>query len=202
MTTMHVTFYAVLTYLVTYETDHLGHAADDAALLSTGMSLLALVLVPTFGRMSDRFGRRPVFLAAAVALFVLATPAFLLMRTGTWGTVVAGLVLAVLLSAIRGTYAVWSAELFPTRNGQGGLSLAYNVSAALFAGTVPFLMTVLIEATGSTLVPGPYLMVAAAAGIVAAITLKETAGTPLLTAEDLGASRAPAIADPAGRRRA
>ncbi|NAZ77043.1 MFS transporter [Kineococcus sp. T13] len=190
MTTMHVTFYAVLTYLVTYETDHLGHSADDAALLSTGMSLLALVLVPSFGRLSDRLGRRPVFLGAAIALFLLATPAFLLMRTGTAGTVVAGLVLAVLLSAILGTYAVWSAELFPTRNRQGGLSLAYNVSAALFAGTVPFLMTVLIEATGSILVPGPYLMVAAAVGIIAALTLRETAGQSLLTAEDIQPSTA------------
>ncbi|WP_410599441.1 MFS transporter [Amycolatopsis sp. lyj-90] len=184
MTMMHVPFYAVLTYLVTYETDHLGHSAGDAALLSTVISLLALVLVPAFGRLSDRVGRRPVLLGAGIALFVLATPAYLVMRTGLTGTWIGGLTLGVVLAAILGTYAVWSAEIFPTRTRQGGLSIAYNLTAALFAGTVPYLMTVLISATGSTLVPGPYLMVAAAVGLVAAFSMRETAGKSLSQKED------------------
>ncbi|WP_410663274.1 MFS transporter [Amycolatopsis sp. lyj-84] len=184
MTMMHVPFYAVLTYLVTYETDHLGHSAGDAALLSTVISLLALVLVPAFGRLSDRVGRRPVLLGAGIALFVLATPAYLVMRTGLTGTWIGGLTLGVVLAAILGTYAVWSAEIFPTRTRQGGLSIAYNLTAALFAGTVPYLMTVLISATGSTLVPGPYLMVAAAVGLVAAFSMRETAGKSLSQTED------------------
>ncbi|QUH03996.1 MFS transporter [Saccharopolyspora erythraea] len=185
MTMMHVPFYAVLTYLVTYQTDYLGHSSDSAALLSTVISLVGLVLVPTFGRLSDRVGRRPVLLGAGVALFLLATPAYLLMRTGLTGTWIGGLTLGVVLSAILGTYAVWSAEIFPTRTRQGGLSIAYNLTAALFAGTVPYLMTVLISATGSTLVPGPYLMAAALIGLIAAYSLRETAGDPLLQAEDL-----------------
>jgi MHS family proline/betaine transporter-like MFS transporter len=186
MTMMHVPFYAVLTYLVTYETDYLGHSSGSAALLSTAISLIGLVLVPAFGRLSDRVGRRPVLIGAGIALFVLATPAYLLMRTGLTGTWIGGLVLGVVLAAILGTYAVWSAEIFPTRTRQGGLSIAYNVTAALFAGTVPYLMTVLISATGSTLVPGPYLMVAAVIGLIAAFSLRETAGNSLLQAEDLG----------------
>ncbi|MEV1022769.1 MFS transporter [Streptomyces sp. NPDC050264] len=185
MAAMHVPFYAVLTYLVTYETDHLGHSADNAALLSTVISLMGLALVPLFGALSDRVGRKPVFIGATAALLVLSTPAFLLMRTGLVGTWIAGLVLGVILAAILGTYAVWSAEIFPTRTRQSGLSVAYNITAALFAGTVPSLMTVLISATGSTLVPGPYLMVFAVGGLVAALTLKETAGTTLLRPEDV-----------------
>ncbi|GAA4842543.1 MFS transporter [Saccharopolyspora rosea] len=185
MTMMHVPFYAVLTYLVTYETDYLGHSSGSAALLSTVISLTGLVLVPAFGRLSDRVGRRPILLGAGVALFVLSTPAFLLMRMGLTGTWIGGLVLGVVLAAILGTYAVWSAEIFPTRTRQGGLSIAYNLTAALFAGTVPYVMTVLISATGSTLVPGPYLMVAAVIGLIAAFSLRETAGNPLLQAADL-----------------
>ncbi|GAA2621982.1 MFS transporter [Streptomyces axinellae] len=185
MAAMHVPFYAVLTYLVTYETDHLGHTADSAALLSTVISLLGLVLVPLFGRLSDRVGRKPVFIGATAALLVVSTPAFLLMRTGLAGTWAAGLLLGTILAAILGTYAVWSAEIFPTRTRQSGLSIAYNITAALFAGTVPYLMTVLISSTGSTLVPGPYLMLFAAGGLAAALSLKETAGSALLRAEDV-----------------
>ena len=185
MAAMHVPFYAVLTYLVTYETDHLGHSADNAALLSTAISLLGLGLVPLFGLLSDRVGRKPVFVGATAALLVVSTPAFLLMRTGLVGTWIAGLLLGVILAAILGTYAVWSAEVFPTRTRQSGLSIAYNLTAALFAGTVPYLMTVLISATGSALVPGPYLMVFAGGGLVAALSLRETAGSALLHPEDV-----------------
>ncbi|WP_078873017.1 MULTISPECIES: MFS transporter [unclassified Streptomyces] len=185
MAAMHVPFYAVLTYLVTYETDHLGHSADSAALLSTVISLLGLVLVPLFGLLSDRVGRKPVFVGATAALLVVSTPAFLLMRTGTAGTWAAGLLLGTILAAILGTYAVWSAEVFPTRTRQSGLSISYNLTAALFAGTVPYLMTVLISATGSTLVPGPYLMVFAAGGLIAALSLRETVGSTLLRPEDI-----------------
>lgn len=185
MTMMHVPFYAVLTYLVTYETDYLGHSSGSAAALSTVISLVGLFLVPFFGRLSDRVGRRPVLIGAGAALFVLAIPAYLLMRTGLVGTWIGGLALGTILAAILGTYAVWSAEIFPTRTRQSGLSIAYNITAALFAGTVPYLMTVLISATGSTLVPGPYLMVAAAVGLIAAFSMRETVGTPLLHKEDL-----------------
>nr|WP_222131765.1 MFS transporter [Pseudonocardia sp. C8] len=188
MTMMHVLFYAVLTYLVTYQTDHLGHSAESAALLSTFASMLGLILVPAFGLLSDRVGRKPVMVGAAGALLVAATPAYLLMQAGMIGTVVAALGLAVILSAILATHAVWSAEIFPTRTRQGGLSIAYNVTAALFAGTVPFFMTVLISATGSLIVPGPYLMVAAALGLAAALSMRETAGSSLLRAQDLGAA--------------
>ncbi|MBO8199408.1 MFS transporter [Streptomyces smyrnaeus] len=193
MAAMHVPFYAVLTYLVTYETDHLGHSAGSAALLSTVISLLGLALVPLFGLLSDRVGRKPVFVGATAALLVVSTPAFLLMRTGPAGTWAAGLLLGAILAAILGTYAVWSAEVFPTRTRQSGLSISYNLTAALFAGTVPYLMTVLISATGSTLVPGPYLMVFAAGGLIAALSLRETVGSTLLRPEDISdlPSRAP-----------
>jgi MHS family proline/betaine transporter-like MFS transporter len=186
MTMMHVPFYAVLTFMVTYQTDHLGHPPGTAALISTGVSLLSLILVPVFGHVSDRVGRKPVLIGAGSALLVLVLPAFLLMSGGTTATaVVVPLALGVILSAILGTYAVWSAEIFPTRVRQGGLSIAYSVTAALFAGTVPYVMTVLISATGSILVPAPYLMIAAAVGLIAAATMRETAGSPLLREDDL-----------------
>jgi MHS family proline/betaine transporter-like MFS transporter len=74
--------------------------------------------------------------------------------------------------------------------------IAYNLTAALFAGTVPYLMTVLISATGSTLLPGPYLMVFAVGGLVAALSLRETAGSALLRPEDVSedVSEAAAVA--------
>lgn len=71
------------------------------------------------------------------------------MQSGTqWAGFVSTIGLAMILSTILGVHAVTVAELFPTRTRQSGLSIAYSVTVAIFAGTVPFLMTLLISKTG------------------------------------------------------
>jgi MHS family proline/betaine transporter-like MFS transporter len=185
----HVTFYVVLVYLLTYQTQYLGLSSGGAALVSTVTSLVAVVLVPAFGALSDRVGRKPVLLFSSVALLVAAYPLFLLMREGGLvGATVSTIGLGVILALILATHAVTMAEIFPTRVRQGGLSIGYNVTAALFAGTVPYLMTFLIDRTGNLMVPAFYLVLVGAVGLIATLTLRETVGTPLLTTEDLAAS--------------
>lgn len=58
-------------------------------------------------------------------------------------------------------------------------------------------MTVLISVTGSLIVPGPYLMGAAVLGLVAALTMRETAGSSLLQEQDLAAGTPGAPTGPA-----
>lgn len=177
---MHVPFYIVLTYLLTYQSEYLGLSSGNAALASTVTSAAALVLVPIFGAISDRVGRRPMLISAAVLLIIGSYPLFLLMRGGGLaGVLVSQLALGAILALILGTHAVAMAELFPTRVRQGGLSVGYNLTAALFAGTVPYLMTYLIGVSGSVLMPAFYLTVIGVVGLIAAISLRETVGTSL-----------------------
>jgi len=110
--------------------------------------------------------------------------------------------LGVILALILATHAVTMAEIFPTRVRQGGLSIGYNVTAALFAGTVPYLMTFLIDRTGNLMVPAFYLVLVGAVGLVATLTLRETVGTPLLTARDLAGTDTAAEPEPAPTERA
>ena len=65
--------------------------------------------------------------------------------------------------------------LFPTDVRYGSLSVGYNLSASLFGGTTPLVITALIGATGSTLMPAYYAMGAALVGGVAVACRKETA---------------------------
>lgn len=183
---MNVTFYVVLVYLLTYQEAVLGIDAGRAALLSTLASALGLIVVPFAGILSDRIGRKPVLLGAAIALTVLAVPLFALMSIpAPWATFASTLGLALILAIVLGTHAVTVVELFPTRTRQTGLSIAYAVTAALFAGTAPYALTWLIGSTGNPLVPGFFLVGVGLVGLVTVLTLPETRGIPLLKAQDL-----------------
>ncbi|GAA2180216.1 MFS transporter [Leucobacter tardus] len=186
---MNVTFYVVLVYLLTYQETTVGFDPSRAALLSTLASALGLIIVPLAGIASDRVGRKPVLYTAAIALTVLSIPLFLLMQMGTgWSAFVSTLGLALILAIILGTHAVTVVELFPTRTRQTGLSIAYAVTAALFAGTAPYLLTWLIDRTGDELVPGYFLAVVGVIGIVTVVSIPETRGVRLIKEQDLETS--------------
>ena len=91
----------------------------------------------------------------------------------------------LILAIILGTHAATVVELFPTRTRQTGLSIAYALTAALFAGTAPYILTWLIDTTGSTLSPGWFLAVVGVIGIVTVASLPETRGINLLHSDDI-----------------
>jgi MHS family proline/betaine transporter-like MFS transporter len=196
---MHVTFYVVLVYLLTYQEKVLGFDAGTAALLSTAASVAGLILVPLVGALSDRIGRKPVLIAAAISLVVLAYPLFLIMHSGTsWAGIVSTIGLGIILALILGVHAAAAAELFPTRTRQTGLSVAYSVTAAIFAGTVPYVLTWLIAQTGNEMMPAFYLILVGLVGLAAVLSMKESTGKDLLGEEDI--QTAPRQAAPADTR--
>lgn len=184
-TFMNSTFYVVLVYLLTYQEEVIGLPASQAALLSTLASVVAIGIIPLSGMASDRFGRKPVLTAAAVLLMAGAIPLFMLMHQGT---LTAGFISTFLLTAtlalILGTHAATVAELFPTRTRQSGLSMAYSVAGAFFAGTLPYINTWLISVTGNQMVPAYALVVVGLIGFLTLRTMPETRGIDLLHESD------------------
>lgn len=178
---MHVTFYIVLVYLLTYQEIELGISASDAALFSTAASIAALITVPLFGALSDRVGRKVPLIAASVLLIVFSYPLFLIMHSDVpWAGLVSTVGLGLILAIILGVHAVTVAELFPTRTRQTSLSIVYAVTAAIFAGTVPYLLTWLIARTGNEMMPAFYLILVGILGLGTMLTLRETRGVDLL----------------------
>ena len=183
---MNVTFYVVLVYLLTYQEVYIGFDAGRAALLSTLASALGLIIVPLAGMASDKVGRKPVLMVAAVTQTLLAVPLFYLMTIGEdWAVFTSTLGLALILAITLGTHAVTVVELFPTRTRQTGLSIAYALTAALFAGTAPYVLTWLLESTGNMLVPGFFLAAVGVVGIITVVSIPETKGIPLIKEQDL-----------------
>ncbi|WP_433434980.1 MFS transporter [Nonomuraea sp. CA-141351] len=168
-------FYVLVGYFVTYLQTVVGLnlleslAANAVALLSFSL------LLPIGGRLSDRFGRKPMLIIGAAAVAAVGLPAFMLVTSGSFSTAVIGqLLLAAALCTYGGGSYTFFVELLPAATRVTGAAISYNVAFALFGGTAPFVGTWLVEVTGTAMAPGYYLVVVALAALAVAATTPET----------------------------
>jgi MHS family proline/betaine transporter-like MFS transporter len=180
--TLHNTvgYYAVLIYLTTWLTTIVKMPRGTALWIGTICLLAFVATVPLMGALSDRIGRRPLFIASCVGYIVLAYPMFLLASSGVPAyAFIAQLVLVVLLALYAGPGPAVYCELFPTQVRYTALSVGYNIPVAIFGGFAPFIATWLIQSTGNILAPAYYVIAASAVTLVTMIWVKETAFEPL-----------------------
>jgi MHS family proline/betaine transporter-like MFS transporter len=191
----NVGFYIVWTYLPTYFTKTLDFTKTNAFVSVTVASLVAIVLIPPLGALSDRIGRKPLLITGAAAFVVFTYPLFLLL---TSGSLVSAIVAHAALAAIEAVFVSASlaaaAELFTTRVRSSGYSIGYNTSVAVFGGTAPYVATWLVDRTGNNVAPAIYVIVAAVVTLATVFTMRETAGRPLRrSARDTGDGRSPSV---------
>jgi MHS family proline/betaine transporter-like MFS transporter len=176
----NVGFYVVFTFLPSYFTKTLKFTKVDAFASIAVASLVAILLIPPLGALSDRIGRKPLLITGAVGFAVLAYPLFLLLNTRSLPAAIAA---HAGLSAIESVFVSASlaagAELFATRVRSSGYSIGYNLSVAVFGGTAPYVATWLVARTGNDIAPAYYVIAAAIISLVTVLTMRETAGRPL-----------------------
>ena len=85
----NVGFYIVFTYLPTYFTKTLEFTKTNAFVSIIIASIVAIILIPPLGALSDRIGRKPLLIAGAVGFAVFAYPLFMLLNTGSLGAAIA-----------------------------------------------------------------------------------------------------------------
>lgn len=179
--------YTILTYMETYLADTLGVAEGKEHEVLVPLLLAVafmLIIITPIGALSDRIGRKPLFLSATICFLVLPIPAFLLISQGTMLTTLLGLMLlGVGHVQLVGPLAATLPAMFPTRVRYGAFAIGYNVSTALFGGTAPLVNDYFVGTTGNTFFPAYYLMGAAAVAIIPVLLLKETVGKPLMEDE-------------------
>ena len=178
---MHaVGVFAVFIYMKTYLQVQIGVSRTEALQVTTLGLLVLMAMTASFGALSDRIGRKPVLVAGAIALILLAYPLLALMNGSSFGVLLAGQIgFAVVIGAYAGTAPATMAEMLPGHVRVSGTSLGYNLCMALFGGTTPLVVVYLIKVSGSDLAPAFYLMAAAAVSLAVVLGLKETAKRPL-----------------------
>ncbi|NGN62518.1 glycine betaine/L-proline transporter ProP [Streptomyces sp. A7024] len=176
----NVANYMLLSYMPTYLSDEMHYSESHGLLLLIATMVVLMLVISQVGRLSDRFGRKPLLTAGMLGFLALSAPAFLLVKQGSVAAVLGGmLMLGLSLVCLLGTMSSALPAIFPTQVRYGGLAVGYNLSASLFGGTTPLIVTALISATGTDMLPAYYAMGAALIGLVTIAFMKETAQQPL-----------------------
>ncbi len=176
----NITDYMLLSYMPTYLSDELHYSETHGLLILVATMVVLMAIINQVGRLNDRYGRKPLLMAGMLGFFVLSAPAFVLVQEGSLLAVSSGmLMLGLSLVCLLGTMSAALPAMFPTAVRYGSLSVGYNLSASLFGGTTPLVITALISVTGSDMMPAYYAMAAALVGVVAVACMKETAQQPL-----------------------
>ncbi len=145
----NVSFYVFSVFILTYAADHLKLAKNLALQAISIAAAVEFLTIPAFGALSDRIGRRPVYMMGAALTGLLAFPFFWLVDTGTaWGLIAATVLgLGVAHAAMYGPQAAFFSELFGTSVRCTGASLGYQLASPLAGGLAPLIASWLLQQT-------------------------------------------------------
>jgi MFS family permease len=153
-------------------------------------ALFACVSAYVFGRLSDRFGRRPMYLIVTGFLLIFPVPAFMLVGTQNLVLITLVIVLGFVFAGYGsvGVQAAYFPELFGSRYRYAGVAIGREFSAIFGGGVAPLICSALVTwASGSWWPVAIYMMAIMAISLVATIVSPETVDRDLLTEEDAGA---------------
>ena len=169
--------YAVsFTFMLSYLKDQ-GLASKSVSLTALMVAAgLGIVATTAWGALTDRVGRRPVYLVGTALTLVWGIPLFLLVNTGEAVAIVLAFVVSYVIcqNMLAGVQGAWFSELFAARTRTSGASLAYQLSAVV-SGFTPLVATALYAWVGWI---GPALLISAYGllGFCAALVTRETWG--------------------------
>lgn len=168
----NVCFYIAITYAVAYGTTTVGLSRE---VLLTAVMIGSLVMIPALivcGALSDRFGRRGIFILGAILSGLWAFAVFPLIETGSPVAVTAAISIALIfVSMMYGPQAALFAELFPKEVRYSGASLGYQVGSVVGGGFAPIVATALFAHYQTSLPISVYLAAMCMVSLVSIIML-------------------------------
>jgi MFS family permease len=179
---VNLCFYVNVTFVMSYGTDPSGPNLPRSTMLMA--VLIASALTPpmtmTFGSLSDRFGRRRLYMIGAVLAAIANFGLFPLIDTRSLLWITVGcLMAAVPVTMMYGPQAALFGELFPTRLRYSGASFSYQTGAILGGAFAPLIATALIAHFHTTIAVSCYMAAACVLAFFAVASLRETAGVRL-----------------------
>ncbi|RYY27128.1 MAG: MFS transporter [Sphingomonadales bacterium] len=168
----NVCFYIAITYAVAYGTTTVGLSRE---VLLTAVMIGSIAMIPALiicGALSDRYGRRGIFILGAIFSGIWAFAVFPLIELGSPVAVTVAITVALIfVSMMYGPQAALFAELFPKEVRYSGASLGYQVGSVVGGGFAPIIATALFAHYGSSLSISIYLCAMCVVSLVSIIML-------------------------------
>jgi len=170
-------FYILITFVVAYGSSAAGLNLPRAMMLSAVL-ISSVVTIPAlifFGALSDRYGRRHIFMLGAALEAIWVFVLFPLIDTRSFVCITIGVVIGQLLNAMMyGPQAALFAELFTTRVRYSGASLGYQLGSVFGGALAPIIATTILARYHGSVGISAYVAVACGVSLVSVALLKET----------------------------
>ncbi|WP_018155393.1 MFS transporter [Demetria terragena] len=141
--------WVLISYSLAYGTEYLSLSRELMLRATLIGSVVMIVSILVFARLSDRVGRPPVMFFGAAFLVIYPFPMFALLNTAEPIIVVLALAIGFCgASAVFGPLAAFLVELFPTKVAYSGVSVGYSLGAVLGGGLAPFIASLLMKVSG------------------------------------------------------
>ncbi|MFD2415564.1 MFS transporter [Amycolatopsis pigmentata] len=173
-----VVYYSWVVAAPAYAINSLHVSSSGALWAGVASSVLLMAVMPFWGKLSDRIGRKPVLLISTLGAAVMLYPMQFLMGHNAWRLFAAMAIAAVFISAGVSILPAVYAEMFPTHIRAVGLAVPYSVAVAVFGGTAPYLQTWIGAKLGQSSYTGYVLFLLVVSSLVIA-RMPETRGKDL-----------------------
>jgi MHS family shikimate/dehydroshikimate transporter-like MFS transporter len=177
-----VAWVGILTvFAVTYLTQQLGMQRSVVLAAITVAGLIEVLVMPLAGWLSDMIGRRAIYLVGTAFGILLAFPIFWLFETRDTTVVTWAIVVGICLcqGVIFALHASFMPELFGTDARYSGVSLGFQLGAAIGGGLTPVIAAAVVARTGATWPVSLMLVALGILTIIAVLSTRETAARPM-----------------------
>ncbi|MEV5407836.1 MFS transporter [Thermopolyspora sp. NPDC052614] len=178
----NASYYVITAFVLVYGTGPAG--LERGTVLNAVLigSVVHLVVIPLWGALSDRIGRRPVYLLGAAGVGLWAFAFFPLIDTESFAAVAIAVAVGLTLhGAMYGPQAAFFSELFATRVRYSGISIGYQLASVAAGGLAPLIAVALLDAYDSFVPIALYVAAGALLTLVTVLLAGETRGRDLAT---------------------
>ncbi|MEU5366181.1 MFS transporter [Streptomyces sp. NPDC005925] len=185
----NISYYVITAFILVYATTSVGlskQTALNTVLIASGVHF---VVIPLWGALSDRIGRRPVYLIGAVGIGLWMFPFFALIDTGRFSALLLAVTVGLVLhGAMYAPQAAFFSEMFATRMRYSGASIGAQFASVAAGAPAPLIATALLSDYDSSTPISLYVIAAVLLTVVAIVAAKETRDRDLADVTDVAPS--------------